>query len=49
MVSPEGAGCIANAIELEKVAAKYPDTIKAVHRSFYNSGLADKGNSRAEH
>lgn len=46
---PTGAGCIAGSIELEKVAAKYPTIIKAVHRSFYNPGLADKGNSRVEH
>ncbi|MGY6660915.1 MAG: hypothetical protein ACXIVO_01200 [Glycocaulis sp.] len=46
---PEGAGCFAGSIELQKVAGKYPTIIKAVHRSFYNSGLADKGNSRVEH
>ncbi|MFC4725373.1 hypothetical protein AB6B38_09530 [Glycocaulis abyssi] len=46
---PDGAGCFAGSMELQKAAAKYPDIIKAVHRSFYNSGLADKGNSRVEH
>ncbi|AZU02797.1 hypothetical protein X907_0249 [Glycocaulis alkaliphilus] len=46
---PEGAGCIAQSIDVGKAAAKYPKAISAVHRSFYNSALADKGNSRVEH
>lgn len=46
---PEAAACFIEAIEIEKAAARYPKAINGVHRSFYNSAMADKANGRVEH
>lgn len=45
---PKAAIALSQADDIEKVAAKYPDTIAKVKASFYSPALANKANSRVE-